>query len=114
MEVVANLLGNTIKYGGEGKRVAIRTFTEDGMAVIEVADFGRGIPDNEREAIFRLDRRLTEDPDVEGNGFGLAIASLFTLMNNGSISVGPSCDDDVLPGATFRIGFPAADQTSSE
>lgn len=114
MEVVSNLLGNTIKYGGEGKRVAVRTLTEDGMAVIEVADFGRGIPDNEREAIFRLDRRLTEDDDVEGNGFGLAIASLFTSMNNGSISVVPSCDDDVLPGATFRIEFPAADQTSSE
>jgi signal transduction histidine kinase len=114
MEVVANLLGNTIKYGGEGKRVFVRTLTEDGMAVIEVADFGRGIPDNEREAIFRLDRRLAEDDDVEGNGFGLAIASLFTSMNNGSISVGPSCDNDVLPGATFRIGFPAADQSSSE
>ena len=114
MEVVANLLGNTIKYGGEGKRVAVRTLTEDGAAVIEVADFGRGIPDNEREAIFRLDRRLTEDDDVEGNGFGLAIASLFTSMNNGTISVVPSCDDDVLPGATFRIEFPAADQTSSE
>jgi signal transduction histidine kinase len=113
-EVVANLLGNTIKYGGEGKRIAVRTFTEDSTAVIEVADFGRGIPDNEREAIFRLDRRLTEDDDVEGNGFGLAIASLFTLMNNGSISVGPSCDDDVLPGATFRIEFPSAYQTSSE
>ena len=113
-EVVANLLGNTIKYGGEGKRVAVRTLTEDGMAVIEVADFGRGIPDNDREAIFRLDRRLTEYDDVEGNGFGLAIASLFTLMNNGSISVGPSSDNDVLPGATFRVAFPAADQTSSE
>lgn len=113
-EVVANLLGNTIKYGGEGKRVAVRTFTEDGMAVIEVADFGRGIPDNEREAIFRLDRRLTEDDDVEGNGFGLAIASLFTLMNNGSILVRQSCDDDILPGATFRIEFPSAYQTSSE
>ncbi|WRH74555.1 MAG: HAMP domain-containing sensor histidine kinase [Sphingobium sp.] len=113
-EVVANLLGNTIKYGGEGKRVAVRTFTEDGMAVIEVADFGRGIPDNEREAIFRLDRRLTEDDDVEGNGFGLAIASLFTLMNNGSILVRQSRDDDVLPGATFRIEFPSAYHTSSE
>lgn len=113
-EVVANLLGNAIKYGGEGKRVAIRTFSEDGMAIIEVADFGRGIPDNEREAIFRLDRRLTENDDVEGNGFGLAIASLFTLMNNGSILLKQSCDDDVLPGATFRIEFPSAYQTSSE
>ena len=113
-EVVANLLGNTIKYGSEGKRVAVRTFTEDTMAVIEVTDFGRGIPDGEREAIFRLDRRLTEDANVDGNGFGLAIASLFTLMNNGTISVGPSCDNDDLPGATFRIAFPAADQTSSE
>lgn len=113
-EVVANLLGNAIKYGSEGKRVVVKTLTEDGMAVIKVADFGRGIPVNEREAIFRMDRRLVDHDDVEGNGFGLAIASLFTLMNNGSISVEPSCDDDVMPGATFRIAFPAAVQTSSE
>jgi signal transduction histidine kinase len=111
-EVIANLLGNSIKYGFEGNRVSIRTFSEDGKANIEVSDFGQGVPEKDRESIFRLDSRLAGNEQTDGNGFGLAIAQLFTIMNNGELTVRSTQEHPNLPGATFRLTFPAFDQTS--
>jgi signal transduction histidine kinase len=111
-EVIANLLGNSIKYGADGNRILIRTFSEGGKSNIEVSDFGQGVPEKDRESIFRLDSRLADNEQTDGNGFGLAIAKLFTVMNNGEITVRSTQEHANLPGATFRLTFPAFDQTS--
>lgn len=112
MEVIANLLGNSIKYGADGNRILIRTFSEGGISNIEVSDFGKGVPEKDRESIFRLDSRLADNEQTDGNGFGLAIAKLFTVMNNGEITVRSTQQHAKLPGATFRLTFPAFDQSS--
>src|SRR5262249_61663332 len=43
-QLLLNLLDNAIKYTARRGRVALRLKTEDSIAVITVADTGRGIP----------------------------------------------------------------------
>jgi two-component system osmolarity sensor histidine kinase EnvZ len=73
--VVTNLIDNAIRYG-EGKPVTVQCDCEDTMAIIQILDRGPGIPDKEREAVFRPFHRLESSRSrfTGGSGLGLAIA----------------------------------------
>jgi signal transduction histidine kinase len=106
MEAMVNLLGNALKYGASGKKVVIRTACEGAHAIAEVIDAGPGVPELQREKIFRLDYRLNNDGPVEGHGFGLAIARMFTRMDGGNLTVTDAYPSQPSPGARFQISFP--------
>src|SRR5205823_5344963 len=76
VQVITNLLSNAAKFTAPGGRVAVRTCSEDGIAVVEVEDSGVGIPPTQIEAIFEKFRQvgdtLTAKP--EGTGLGLPIS----------------------------------------
>jgi two-component system, OmpR family, phosphate regulon sensor histidine kinase PhoR len=71
--VAENLLVNVIRYAGEGATCMISLRSEDGNGVLEVADDGAGVPDEDVprlfERFFRSDRART----TRGSGLGLAI-----------------------------------------
>jgi two-component system phosphate regulon sensor histidine kinase PhoR len=71
--VAENLLVNVIRYAGEGATCTITLRSEDGNGVLEVADDGTGVPDEDVprlfERFFRSDRART----TRGTGLGLAI-----------------------------------------
>jgi two-component system phosphate regulon sensor histidine kinase PhoR len=71
--VAENLLVNVIRYAGEGATCTISLRSEDGNGVLEVADDGAGVPDEDVprlfERFFRSDRART----TRGSGLGLAI-----------------------------------------
>ena len=73
---------------------------------VSVADHGRGIPEEMREAVFdrfrRLGHHLTRE--ASGAGLGLHISRRLVDAMGGQISVGstPGC------GATFTFTLPAA------
>jgi signal transduction histidine kinase len=81
--VLANLLGNAIKYSDPAKpqrsveiRAHVKTVDETRRAeiVVEVADNGVGVPDADRQLIFeRFYRATTTAHGVEGSGLGLTI-----------------------------------------
>ncbi|WP_073977627.1 sensor histidine kinase [Erythrobacter donghaensis] len=106
MEAIVNLLGNALKYGASGKHVMIRTACDGAQAIAEVIDSGPGVPEAQRDKIFRLDYRLNNEGPVEGHGFGLAIAKMFTRMDGGDLTVTDAHPHAVSPGACFRISFP--------
>lgn len=106
MEAMVNLLGNALKYGASGQKVVLRTACDDARAIAEVIDAGPGVPEAQREKIFRLDYRLNNDGPVEGHGFGLAIARMFTRMDGGDLTVVDAHPGEPNPGARFRISFP--------
>jgi two-component system phosphate regulon sensor histidine kinase PhoR len=71
--VVENLLENALRYAGEGATCTVTLAREDGNVVLEVADDGTGVPDEDVarlfERFFRSDRART----TRGTGLGLAI-----------------------------------------
>lgn len=99
-EMVGNLVENAAKYGGG--RVFVTVETKDGVIDIIVEDDGRGIPKQEREAIFQRGARL--DTDKPGTGLGLAIVRDVAEIYGGRITLEESED---LGGLLARLSLPA-------
>jgi two-component system sensor histidine kinase CpxA len=106
---IENIIRNAIRYTGSGTEVevALRRVQEGGAAKIEleVSDRGPGIPENEREAIFRPFYRVDDarSPHTGGFGVGLAIAERAVRLHGGELSVSNRAGG----GATLRMRFDA-------
>jgi signal transduction histidine kinase len=78
--VLANLLGNAVKFVVEGselpRRIAVRVSEEAHMAHVEVEDNGPGIPPEAEQQIFEPFRRL----NTRQAGFGLGLATVKKIV----------------------------------
>jgi len=83
-QVFAGLLENAAKYAGRGASVAIGGCAEGGMAVVEVADTGPGLPPERLDAVF--DRFSRGDAPAPGFGVGLALARWVVEAQGGSLA----------------------------
>ncbi|MDQ3994396.1 MAG: ATP-binding protein [Actinomycetota bacterium] len=86
-QVLANLVANAIRHSPAGGRVVLRGSAVDGLARLEVADQGSGIPAREAERVFERFYRLDEARASTdgGAGLGLAIARWIVELHGGSI-----------------------------
>ncbi|TAM87966.1 HAMP domain-containing histidine kinase [bacterium] len=96
--MVANLVANARRAAHSLVRVDVAT--RDGRAVVTVDDDGSGVPQAEREAIFRRFYRRSDD----GTGLGLPIAAAVARAGGGGITV-EECPSG---GARFVIVLPIA------
>jgi two-component system phosphate regulon sensor histidine kinase PhoR len=107
-QVFDNLFSNAVKYTAAGGRISARLVCEDGEAVIQVSDTGRGISERELKEIFtkffRSDEVLTEA--IPGVGLGLAITKTIVDAHHGRITV----TSQVGVGSTFELRLPLAEQ----
>ncbi|MCU1727164.1 HAMP domain-containing histidine kinase [Pseudomonas sp. 7P_10.2_Bac1] len=87
-EALANLLSNSIKFTPPGGQVTLRAANEDGSPLIEVLDTGPGIPEAEREAVFKRFYRC--DDKHSGFGLGLSIVAAIVNLHGFDLEVG-SC-----------------------
>jgi PAS domain S-box-containing protein len=110
--VLANVLGNALKYSQEETDVATTlSVTDDGMAVIEVADRGVGIPADELEHVFeRFFRGSNVRGRVTGTGIGLAAVQQLVQRMGGAIAVHSTLGT----GTTVTIRLPRADRVTVE
>ena len=69
-QILLNLISNAIKFTQNGF-VIVRCFERDGEVFLEVADSGRGIPEEKLETIFQPFEQVTLDD--AGTGLGLVI-----------------------------------------
>ena len=99
-EMIGNLVENAAKYGGG--RVFVTVELKEKAVEILVEDDGRGIPEQEREAIFQRGARL--DTDKPGTGLGLAIVRDVAEIYGGRITLEESED---LGGLLARLSLPA-------
>ena len=105
-QVVTNLVGNAIKFTELGGEVTITArSTDDGGAIIEVADTGVGIVPAEMPRIFDRFYRgsLANEARGSGSGLGLAIVRSIVDMHRGSVEV----TSRLGAGTTFRVVLPA-------
>jgi PAS domain S-box-containing protein len=103
-QVLDNLLTNAIKFTPEGGRVTISARVDGDEAVIEVADTGIGIPEEEQARLFeRLFRASTAtDLQIPGTGLGLTIVKAVVDAHGGAIAV----RSEEGAGTTFAIRLP--------
>ena len=101
-EIVANLVGNAIKYG-RGSPVVVRCTSEGGNACIEVEDHGPGIDEADQQRIFAKFERLVQGERYRGGyGLGLWIVGRMVAAHGGSITVRSRAGQ----GSTFRVVLP--------
>ncbi|WP_410540249.1 sensor histidine kinase [Streptomyces sp. KL2] len=102
--VLGNLLDNAQRHAAS--RVRVRVGREHGQAVLEVADDGAGVPEEERERIFERFVRLDDarSRDDGGAGLGLAIARDVAARHGGTLTAGRAAGG----GALFTLRLPAA------
>lgn len=86
--IVSNLVDNAVRYG-DGQPIDIEYDIAEGEVEVRVLDRGPGIPEAEREAVFRPFHRL--DPSrnscTGGSGLGLAIVRQIALANGWSVTL---------------------------
>ena len=102
--VVDNLVSNAIKFSPERGRLRVYLESRDGQAIIEVADSGPGIPEEERRRVFDAfyQGSNTANGHVRGTGLGLSIAREYAQAHGGYIEV----IDGENAGACLRVVLP--------
>lgn len=107
-EVLANIIGNAIKYNKENGSIAISVFRhpEEHAAIVEIRDTGYGIPAADQPKIFQKFFRANAQgtQTVLGTGLGLFIARMLVEKMNGAISFSSAEGR----GATFAFTLPLA------
>ena len=98
----SNLLNNAVKYADGDCRVTVRGETDGAVAVVEVADQGRGIPQNELPLLFERHYRGSGSAGVPGTGIGLNTVRQIIQMHDGSITA----ESTVGKGSVFRVRIP--------
>ena len=104
--VVANLLGNAVKYSGSNRDIVVEVLTADlDKVVLKVHDKGIGIPRAELKRIFRRFYRVRSGATdhVKGTGLGLFIARSIVRRHGGDISAESHGEGK---GSTFTIRLP--------
>ena len=98
--LMQNLLVNAMKYRRyeEGSVVHVEYKHKDGQHVFSISDNGIGIPEEYRERIFHVFKRLHgKDSKYEGTGLGLAICKKIVEIHGGRIWV----ESMIEVGSTF-------------
>jgi signal transduction histidine kinase len=102
--MVANLVGNAVKYSHAEGRVQVTITTTSGEGVIEVVDSGIGMDPEDLERLFGEFERGTDPATLArpGSGLGLAIVDRIVRNHGGTVEVISARDE----GSTFRVRLP--------
>ncbi|AKS42872.1 PAS domain-containing hybrid sensor histidine kinase/response regulator [Wenzhouxiangella marina] len=108
--VLQNFLSNALRYTDEG-RVLLGCRRQDGLLVIQVWDTGPGIPEDQRDVVFREFHRLQEGrrQGERGLGLGLAIVERIARMLDHPITLRSSEGR----GTMFAISVPLGEGDST-
>ncbi|WP_077489572.1 sensor histidine kinase [Sinomonas mesophila] len=105
--VVGNLVDNAIDAAASGEAprwVSLEIAVEEAAVVIEVADSGPGVPEEEAEAVLRYGYS-TKPHSGQGRGLGLALVSRTVNRLGGTLTLGRR------QGAVFTVMLPTKEAT---
>jgi len=98
-QVLDNLVANAVIHGGRDGVVQLRLGVDDRL-VIEVIDYGPGIPAAELDRIFDVGVRL--EADGPGTGLGLAVSRAIVEAHGGALTAASSPGE----GTTLIVALP--------
>jgi two-component system NtrC family sensor kinase len=103
-QVVANLVGNAIKYTPNYGKIDVALREDDGFLVLQVSDTGIGISREDQHRIFdkfyRVESEATEK--ISGTGLGLSIVKAIVKKHSGRVWV----QSELGQGSTFTVLLP--------
>jgi signal transduction histidine kinase len=106
-QAMVNLLENAVKYAkpeGEGQgRITVGLRQHDGRVLIEVADNGPGIAEEDRKRVLERFVRLEKSRSEPGSGLGLSLVDAVTRLHGGTFRI-----EDNAPGVRAVIDLPGA------
>ena len=104
--LVGNLVSNAVKYTPPGGAVRISACRSEGEIVLQVADDGLGISEEDQRGLFRAFFRTTNPEALreQGTGLGLTIVASIVERHAGRVDV----ESRLGKGTTFTVTLPAA------
>jgi two-component system phosphate regulon sensor histidine kinase PhoR len=105
IRAIHNLLDNAVKYtNDDNPKVVIKYYRQGNYAIVEIADNGTGIADNDKNKIFEQFYRVPSGNvhSVRGYGLGLSYVKKVIIAHKGSIAV----KDNDPSGSVFIITLP--------
>jgi PAS domain S-box-containing protein len=101
--ILGNLMTNALKYSPAGSAVELRVFQEANELVLQVQDYGIGIPPDDMRRLFEPFFRASNVKQISGTGLGLVIVKNSIEAHGGSIAV----ESQVGKGTRFTVRLPA-------
>jgi len=102
-QVVTNLLTNAIQYNRPEGEVRVKLESQNGLAILTVADTGQGIAAENLPQVFaRFFRADTSRTGAGNSGLGLAITKAIVEAHGGTIEVA----SEENAGTTFTVRLP--------
>lgn len=102
--VIQNILANAIKFVPETRHPHIEITTEDSdrHAIFVIKDNGIGIPEEQKEKVFEIFKRVAHSSSFDGTGMGLAICKKIIESHGGKIWI----ESKVGVGSSFHFTLP--------
>jgi PAS domain S-box-containing protein len=104
LQVLINLLSNSIKFSPQNEVVKIVIDETDKWLEVKVTDQGRGIPRDQQQAVFEKFKQveISDSREKGGTGLGLPICKLIVEKHGGTIGV----ESEAGKGSTFWFRLP--------
>jgi two-component system sensor histidine kinase KdpD len=102
VQLLSNLLENSIKHTPQGTSIGIRAAVRGAHAVVVVEDDGLGFGSRDPETLFEKFERGQKESHVSGVGLGLAICRAIVRLHGGEIRASNRPEG----GARFELTLP--------
>ncbi len=99
-QLFANILDNAIKFSPQGSVIRLRAEIQKDQIIAFVEDQGAGIPDHEKEKVFKHFYRGDASRSAPGNGLGLSLVKAVVEQHHAQITL-----EDAQPGLRVKIAF---------
>ena len=110
-KIVSNLLSNALKFTPRGGHIDLSLDVDGQNVKVTVADTGKGIPEEQRENIFKRYYQLDNQTKAIvnwGTGIGLYYSRRLAELHHGSLI---ATNRDRGPGAVFTLTYPMTFQS---
>ena len=84
-QVFLNILDNAAKHGGEGKTIDASIRQTEELVIIEIRDYGPGIPEDELPLVKK--KFYKGSSKARGTGIGLAVCDEIVTMHDGTLGI---------------------------
>lgn len=112
MQVIINIVDNSIKYTQEGSEIKITAENTDQFVTVHIADNGAGIPDNQKERVFEMfftgEHRIADSH--RSLGLGLPLCKSIINAHGGEILL----TDNKPHGSIFTFTVPSGEVNINE
>ena len=100
-QALTNLLDNAVKYTPENGNIKLHANADEDNLTINISDTGLGIPEEQREHVFKRFVRLDNARSTVGNGLGLSLVKAVMDLHDAEIQL-----SDNHPGLIVEIKLP--------